>query len=156
MSEEDSTTGLKLDGYPDDPDKWEVVEPVDPDRDKDGIPDDEDAFPTDPAASVDTDGDGLPDSWNEGFGPEDSTSDPPLVIDLYPDDPDNEATDDDSTGDDDADDDDTGSSGSDESGLGILLIVGLVAAIAIAAFLFFGKKKEPVGKLEESVDESED
>jgi len=137
-----------------------VLAPND-DQDIDGIPDDEDAFPTDPAASVDSDSDGMPDFWNDGFGPEDSTSDPPLVIDMYPDDQDNEATDDDdddddSTDDDDADDDDTGSSGSDGSNMGMLLIIGLVAAIAIVAFLFFGKKKEPVGKLEESDDESED
>ena len=63
--------------------------------------------------------------------------------------------DDDSTGDDDADDDDTGSSGSDGSNMGILLIIGLVAAIAIVAFLFFWKKNEPVGKLEDSDDGSE-
>ena len=152
-SDEDGV-GDNSDIFPSDPDEWD-------DSDNDTIGDNSDAFPTDPAASIDTDGDGLPDSWNDGFGPEDSTSDPPLVIDLYPDDPDNEATDDDdddddSTGDDDADDDDTGLSGSDGSNTGILLIVGLVAAIAIVAFLFFGKKKEPVGKLEESVDESED
>ena len=174
-TEEDSTTGLKLDDFPDDPTEWNDTDkdgvgdntdlfPNNPDEwsdsDNDSVGDNSDKFPTDPSASIDTDNDGSPDSWNEGFGPEDSTSDPPLVIDPYPDDPDNEATDDDdddddSTGDDDADDDDTGSSGSDGSGSGMLLIIGLVAAIAIAAFLFFSKKKEPVGKLEDANDGSE-
>jgi len=168
-SQDDSTTGLTLDAFPDDPEEWDDTDsdgvgdnsdvfPEDSeewaDTDNDSIGDNSDAFPDDPAASIDSDDDGMPDSWNDGFGPEDSTSDPPLVIDLYPNDPDNEATDDDddSTGDDDADDDDTGSSGSDGSTMGMLLIVGLVAAIAIAAFLFFGKKKEPVGKLEDAND----
>ena len=50
-----------------------------------------DAFPYDPAASLDSDGDGLPDRWNPGMGQLNSTSNPPLELDPYPDDPDNVA-----------------------------------------------------------------
>jgi len=39
--------------------------------------------------------------------------------------------------------------------MGMLLIIGLVAAMVIVAFLFFWKKKVPVGKLEDADDESE-
>jgi len=141
MDESDSTTNLKIDIFPDDPEEWE-------DTDNDSIGDNSDAFPTDPSASIDTDEDGLPDSWNDGFGPEDSTSDPPLVIDMYPDDPDNIPPDDDEDDDDDSTDDDiddeTGdddTSGSESDAIGILLIVGLMAAI-IAAVLFFFRKRD--------------
>ena len=64
-------------------DNQSVDPPTGPvDTDGDGVPDNIDAFINDPAASVDTDGDGKPDDWNEGFGPSDSTSTPPLVLDL--------------------------------------------------------------------------
>jgi len=53
-----------------------------------------DAFPLDPAASLDTDGDGRPDKWNPGMNHSDSTSDPPLELDIYPNDPDNKPPDD--------------------------------------------------------------
>ena len=46
-----------------------------------------DAFPEDPAASLDSDGDGLPDEWNPRMNESDSTSDPPLELDIYPNDP---------------------------------------------------------------------
>jgi len=49
-----------------------------------------DAFPLDPAASLDSDNDGMPDRWNPGMDQSDSTSKPPLELDPYPDDPDNE------------------------------------------------------------------
>jgi len=152
-SENDSTTGLTLDAFPDDPEEWDDTDsdgvgdnsdvfPDDPDEwedtDNDSIGDNSDAFPEDPSASIDADEDGLPDSWNDGFGPEDSTSDPPLVIDMYPDDPDNIPPDDDED-DDSTDDDDT--SGSESDAMGILLIVGLMAAI-IAVVLFFFRKRD--------------
>ena len=73
MSEENSTTGLILDRFPND-------------QDNDGVMDDLDAFPNDPAASVDSDGDKYPDRWNPGMGKEDSTTN--LTLDAYPNDPD--------------------------------------------------------------------
>ncbi len=68
------------------------------DSDGDGVYDEEDAFPTDPAASVDEDEDGYPDEWNEGMSRNDSTSDPKLFLDRYPDDPDKWADDTDGDG----------------------------------------------------------
>ncbi|ARN75705.1 hypothetical protein [Oceanicoccus sagamiensis] len=71
----DSTTGLSLDAFPTD-----ATESTD--SDGDNVGDNSDDFPNDIAASVDEDNDGAPDAWNDGFGPEDSTSEPPLVLDT--------------------------------------------------------------------------
>jgi hypothetical protein len=57
------------------------------DTDSDGVLDVNDAFPNDPAASVDSDGDGYPDAWNIGKTKDDSTSEPKLTIDTFPNDP---------------------------------------------------------------------
>ena len=54
--------------------------------DGDGVPNEFDAFPNDPAAAVDTDGDGYPDNWNEDQSASDSTSNPELVLDAFPND----------------------------------------------------------------------
>jgi hypothetical protein len=58
------------------------------DADSDGYFNDEDAFPFDPAAREDRDGDGSPGptEWIPGFGPQHSTSTPPLHEDKFPND----------------------------------------------------------------------
>ncbi|MGA1873480.1 MAG: hypothetical protein ACMUHY_07380 [Thermoplasmatota archaeon] len=111
-SQEDSTTGLKLDMFPFDPaasidsdgdghpDEWNpgMSEedsttglrldsfPTDPgewaDSDDDSVGDNTDGFPHDPAASIDSDGDGHPDEWNPGMSEEDSTTG--LELDEFP------------------------------------------------------------------------
>jgi predicted transglutaminase-like cysteine proteinase len=58
------------------------------DSDNDKISDKIDAFPNDPSASLDSDGDGYPDFWNPGKSQEDSTSNPKLIRDECPYDPD--------------------------------------------------------------------
>ena len=62
--------------------EWPTYSDCWDDPDRDYLYELEDAFPMDVAASVDTDEDGKPDDWNEGFGASDSTSTPPLVLDL--------------------------------------------------------------------------
>jgi len=62
--------------------EWPTYSDCWDDPDRDYLYEFEDAFPMDIAASVDTDGDGKPDNWNEGFQASDSTSTPPLVLDL--------------------------------------------------------------------------
>lgn len=57
------------------------------DTDSDGIADKDDAFPEDPAASLDSDMDGYPDNWNPNKNQDDSTSEPKLIIDEFPNDP---------------------------------------------------------------------
>lgn len=61
---------------------------VDYDRDGDGVADAADAFPDDPAASRDTDGDGRPDNWNANATQEQIEASN-LILDAYPEDPDN-------------------------------------------------------------------
>jgi len=144
----DNLTGNNPDIFPVDPDEWNDTDwdgigdnsdmfPLDPnewyDSDDDGVGDNTDAFPTDPSASIDTDGDGSPDSWNPGMGPEDSTSDPPLELDPYPNDPDNIPPDDDGN--------ETPANGKSRAWIwasGIAVIV-----VAIVAVMLFQKKKEP-------------
>jgi hypothetical protein len=57
------------------------------DSDDDGIGDNADKFPFDGSASKDSDDDGYPDSWNPGKTRNDSTSNPFLIIDMFPYDP---------------------------------------------------------------------
>jgi hypothetical protein len=77
------------------PDNKEII--IDSDGDK--VSDKIDAFPNDPAASLDSDGDGYPDIWNPGKEQKDSTSNPKLVRDECPYDPEeNKDSDDDSVG----------------------------------------------------------
>ena len=52
-----------------------------------------DAFPNDLAASIDADSDGLPDAWNDGYDAADSQTG--LVLDLLPNDTDNDGIDND-------------------------------------------------------------
>lgn len=99
-TEDDSTTGLKLDLDRTDPlvnadsDGDGVADYYDLfpnnfheayDADKDGVGDNSDAFPFDIAASIDTDGDGAPDSWNLGKSQNDSAMG--LHLDAFPTDP---------------------------------------------------------------------
>ncbi len=65
------------------------------DSDNDSIPDIIDDFPLDPSASLDLDNDKKPDRWNPGMNQSDSTSTPPLELDIYPNDPENKAPDED-------------------------------------------------------------
>jgi hypothetical protein len=88
-SEESSSnlTDSDGDGIPD----IEDIFPFDPseqyDSDQDYVGDNSDKFPNDTAASIDTDGDGHPDQWNYEKNQSDSTSNPMLQIDEFPDDP---------------------------------------------------------------------
>jgi len=96
------------DGFPDIIDDFPNDPVISLDTDGDGSPDEWllqknrtnsttglhlDAFPLDPAASIDSDRDGMPDEWNPGMDGRNSTSDPPLELDPYPGDPDNEGPD---------------------------------------------------------------
>jgi len=108
------------------------------DLDKDGVPDELDAFPNDPSASKDTDNDGMPDEWNPGMGPEDSTSDPPLELDPYPDDPDNIPSDEDKN--------ETVQKEKSDTWIWVSVGVAIVVLIAIFVLTFFRKKKEPPEK----------
>ena len=56
------------------------------DDDGDGVQNGLDDFPNDPAASLDSDWDGAPDEWNTGKTQADSTSDPVLELDVFPND----------------------------------------------------------------------
>ena len=56
------------------------------DTDNDGVTNGQDAFPNDPAASLDADEDGYPDAWHIDMNEDDSTSDPALILDAFPDD----------------------------------------------------------------------
>ena len=97
------------------------------DIDHDETCDIEDAFPTDPSASIDSDSDGFPDSWNEGMGPEDSTTG--LTLDPDPDDPDNAASENGS------DDDDY---------IFWILVTILIIGIAASGIFFFRKRDDEI------------
>jgi len=97
------------------------------DIDHDETCDIEDAFPTDPSASIDSDSDGFPDSWNEGMGPEDSTTG--LTLDPDPDDPDNAASENGS------DDDDY---------IFWILVTVLIIGIAASGIFFFRKRDDEI------------
>jgi len=73
-----STTGLRLDAFPNDKNEWN-------DNDLDGMGDNSDDFPEDPAASFDSDGDGHPDQWNPGMTAVESSMG--LTLDAFPFDP---------------------------------------------------------------------
>ena len=108
--------------------QWEMeLEMYTHDSDNDSIPDIMDAFPFDPAASIDSDGDGMPDEWNPGMDREDSTSDPPLEMDPFPNDPKNAI--------------DDGSNSWILIGLGTsLLIIILLLIVLIIAKKIIGKR----------------
>jgi len=92
-----STVDSDNDGVMNDKDVFPNDKYESKDTDKDGVGDNSDKFSTDPAASVDSDDDGYPDRWNEGKAQNDSTSNPPLIIDEFPFDP-NEYVDSDKDG----------------------------------------------------------
>jgi len=74
----DNIHGTNPDFFPADPNEWI-------DNDRDGWGDNNnDSFPQDIAAHLDSDGDGYPDEWNPGQVAENSTSSPPLKIDVFP------------------------------------------------------------------------
>ncbi|MDP7264662.1 MAG: GLUG motif-containing protein [Candidatus Thermoplasmatota archaeon] len=103
-----------------------------------------DAFPLDPAASLDTDGDGIPDKWNPGMNHSDSTSNPPLELDIYPNDPNNKSPDDDNT------ENPTDSS----SKTWIWISLGIVAVILIALFIALSvrsKRKSPENEVKDDL-----
>ena len=103
-----------------------------------------DAFPLDPAASLDSDGDGMPDKWNPGMNQNDSTSDPPLELDIYPNDPDNRPLNDD--GPETTEDDDISENPTDSSSkTWILVSFGVVFVLLIAVFIALSvrRKRKP-------------
>ncbi len=109
------------------------------DSDNDGVPDEQDAFPYDPAASVDTDFDGMPDKWNPGMSEKNSTSQPPLVLDLTTDDEENP--------------DDDGNKIFSEENMSIWLYILWIVVMIVTAFLviaiYLGMKKKPEDDLED-------
>ena len=86
----------------------------------------------------------MPDKWNPGMNQNDSTSDPPLELDIYPNDPDNRPLNDD--GPETTEDDDISENPTDSSSkTWILVSFGVVFVLLIAVFIALSvrRKRKP-------------